>query len=111
MPEHAPDRNDADIGADIGDPGEVLESLGLESVGIDPKSGDCGEMLHRLYRYLDGELTVERRHVIQQHLDGCTSCFSVYDFEAELRIVITERVRARVPAELVERIRQSLSDV
>lgn len=71
--------------------------------------GDCVAMLHRLYHYLDGELTVERRHVIESHLNGCPSCFSAYDFEAELRIVITERVRARVPAELVDRIRRSLA--
>jgi mycothiol system anti-sigma-R factor len=94
------DHGDGDLGSSTDD--------GLPGVD-DAFGGDCSAMLHRLYHYLDGELTIERRHVIETHLDRCPSCFSAFDFEAELRIVITERVRARVPAELVDRIRRSLA--
>ena len=69
---------------------------------------DCNAMLARLYSFLDGELNDDRRAKIQFHLDGCPSCFSKFDFEAELRIVIAKRVTCRVPESLVERIRNSI---
>ena len=47
--------------------------------------GDCVEAVHLLYHYLDGELTVERRVLIRQHLDDCPPCGQAFDFEAELR--------------------------
>lgn len=70
--------------------------------------GDCNAMLARLYTFLDGELTDQRRTTIQSHLDTCPSCFSAFDFEMELRIVVAKRVHTRVPAELAERIRRSI---
>lgn len=69
---------------------------------------DCNAMLARLYSFLDGELNDDRRATIQRHLDDCPSCFSKFDFEAELRIVIAKRVMCRVPHSLVERIRISI---
>ena len=71
--------------------------------------GDCGTMLTRLYHFLDGELTNERRTKIQSHLDGCPSCYSVYDFEAELRMVIANRAQCQVPSGLMKRIKLSLA--
>lgn len=69
---------------------------------------DCSEMVARLYYFLDGELTDERRTRIQAHLDRCPSCFGAFDFEAELRIVVASRVRSHVPQHLADRIRLSL---
>jgi len=60
--------------------------------------------MHALYEFLDGELTSERRHHIEYHLDGCPRCFSAFDFEAELRIVVRSRLRAEVPSQLMQRI-------
>lgn len=62
--------------------------------------GDCGSYVERLYEFLDGELTVERRITIQAHLDGCPPCFEAFDFEAELRIVIAQSCREEVPEHL-----------
>ena len=67
-------------------------------------------MLQRLYSYLDGELTDDRRTNIQRHLDDCPSCFSAFDFEAELRIVVAAKCQTSVPTSLVERIRATLSE-
>jgi mycothiol system anti-sigma-R factor len=76
---------------------------------IDPALvSDCNAMLARLYSFLDGELNDDRRAKIQRHLDDCPSCFSKFDFEAELRIVIAKRVVCRVPESLVQRIRISI---
>lgn len=71
-------------------------------------AGDCQAMIARLYHFLDGELTESRRTVVMSHLEGCPSCFSAYDFEAELRIVVRERTRTHVPPNLLGRIRQAL---
>ncbi len=69
---------------------------------------DCTKAMFALYEFLDGELTGERRQIIEGHLDGCPHCFSVFDFEAELRIVIRARVRRQVPNELLARIARTI---
>ena len=66
---------------------------------------DCDKTIERLYHYLDGELTDERRVEISQHLDECGPCLDAYDFEAELRRVIAQRCRDRVPEHLIVRVR------
>lgn len=68
----------------------------------------CEDARHTLYFFLDGELTDDRRHAIQAHLEACPPCFEAYDFEAELRIVISQKCRDRVPEALRDRIAQAL---
>jgi len=65
---------------------------------------DCEKASVRVYHYLDGELTDQRRVLISKHLDGCTTCLGAYDFEVELRQVIVSRVQDRVPDSLRMRI-------
>jgi len=72
--------------------------------------GNCDDALHELYGYLDGELTVERRTKIQRHLDDCPPCYEAFDFEAELRIVVRQKCRDRVPESLVERVAKALQE-
>ena len=69
---------------------------------------DCENSLHALYSYLDGELTDDRRAVIQHHLDECQPCAEPYDFEAELRIVIRRKCAEQVPDTLVAKVRAAL---
>ena len=73
--------------------------------------GNCSEALEELYTYLDGELTDTRRSLIEHHLDDCNPCFEAFDFEAELRIVISHRCRDEVPEELRTRIAGQLSEL
>ena len=73
--------------------------------------GNCDDALHELYGYLDGELTVERRTIIQQHLDDCPPCYEAFDFEAELRMVISARCRDEVPDDLRARVADALRQV
>lgn len=68
--------------------------------------GDCDEAVHRLYHFLDGELTDARRVEIQQHLDACLPCLEAFDFEAELRLMVASKCRDHVPDGLRERIAQ-----
>jgi len=71
-------------------------------------SDPCEEALHELYHFLDGELTDTRRELISVHLDTCTSCLGVFDFEVELRRVVSERCRDTVPDRLRERIAKAI---
>lgn len=71
---------------------------------------DCNETLYRLYTYLDGELTQERRAEIKAHLDDCPPCFEAFDFEAELRVVIAHSCKDHVPDSLRERVHEALID-
>ena len=67
---------------------------------------DCSDALHRLYHYLDGELTDDRRQEIRQHLDDCGPCLEAFDFEAELRVMISRKCRDDVPESLRIRVAQ-----
>jgi mycothiol system anti-sigma-R factor len=70
---------------------------------------DCDETVERLYTYLDGELTEERRVEIVRHLDLCGPCVRAYGFEAELRKVIASRCKDRVPESLMARVAAALA--
>jgi mycothiol system anti-sigma-R factor len=71
-------------------------------------AADCGQTVERLYQFIDGELTDERRHQIERHLDECSPCLQAVGFERELRVVIANRCKERVPEELRQRIRAAL---
>ena len=72
-------------------------------------TADCTEAVERLYHFLDGELTIERRALIQRHLDECHDCIEAYEFEAELRMAISQGCREPVPEALRVRIIQAIS--
>jgi mycothiol system anti-sigma-R factor len=74
------------------------------------ESANCGETIGRLYEFLDGELTIERRAQIQRHLEECSPCFQAVGFERELRVVISSRCRDRVPEDLMKRIKAALQE-
>jgi mycothiol system anti-sigma-R factor len=73
-------------------------------------SNDCQDALHTLYDYLDGELTAERRLVIQHHLAECQPCLHAFDFEAELKAVVARSCRDQVPDHLRRKIADALSE-
>ncbi len=70
----------------------------------------CDETIERLYFYLDGELTEERRAEISRHLDLCGPCVGAYGFESELRKVIASRCKDHVPEELITRVADALNE-
>ncbi|WP_152625880.1 mycothiol system anti-sigma-R factor [Acidithrix ferrooxidans] len=65
---------------------------------------ECQEVISRLYTFLDGELTEERRIKIRHHLDECSPCLEAFEFESELRQMVANRLRDRVPDSLRIRI-------
>ena len=70
---------------------------------------DCKEALHRIYHFLDGELTLDRRRAIESHLDGCSPCHHMFGFEAELRRVVQQKCKESAPPGLRERIAAAIS--
>ena len=73
---------------------------------------DCRESLTEVYWFLDGELTRERRALIRRHLEACNGCLETFDFEAELRSVVSNCCQERtLPPGLRERIAQVLSSL
>jgi len=75
------------------------------------EDANCEEALADLYTFLDGELTDEKRIVIQHHLDDCSPCLEVYDFEAELRLVIKKRCVDEVPDRLRKLVAERLTAI
>ena len=77
----------------------------------DPQDAvDCRQALAEIYTFLDGELTDEKRGLIAGHLEGCNPCIEAFDFEAELRVVISTKARNdEVPEQLRIRISERLT--
>jgi mycothiol system anti-sigma-R factor len=69
---------------------------------------DCDHAIHRVYEYLDGELTVWKRRAISRHLDECPPCARGFTFELELRQVVVSKCYEEVPADLKARIARAL---
>ena len=82
----------------------------VDAGGLFGVSVDCEEAVHELYHYLDGELTEERREEIRVHLDWCGPCSGAADFEAELRRVIANRCKDRVPDGLIRRVAEAIDE-
>ena len=72
---------------------------------------DCDDALHRVYEYLDGEMTVWRRRAITRHLDECPPCAKGFVFEVELRRIVVSKCREEVPSSLRQRIAEALGIV
>jgi mycothiol system anti-sigma-R factor len=90
--------------------GENEDSGTVDAGGLFGPTVDCTEAVHELYHYLDGELTEERREEIRVHLDWCGPCNGAADFEAELRKVIANRCKDRVPDSLIQRVAAAIDE-
>lgn len=69
----------------------------------------CDEALANLYRYLDQEMEEVELTRIRVHLEDCTGCLDIYQFEERLKVVVRERLSEDVPAEFIERLRAALA--
>ncbi len=90
--------------------GDIGMGNTTDTAGLFGPSLNCEEAVHELYHYLDGELTEERRQEIRVHLDYCGPCGGAAEFEAELRRVIANRCKDRVPQSLIERVAAAIDE-
>ena len=57
--------------------------------GMDERAGtDCSEVLHRVYEYLDGEMTATDTQKIRHHLDECAPCLKEYDLDLVVKALV-----------------------
>ncbi len=87
---------------------EPVGNRAAPGAGSVPLHADCSETVARLYFFLDGALTEEKREAIARHLDECRPCLEAFDFEAELRRIIASRCRDEIPEGLRGRILAAL---
>jgi len=69
---------------------------------------DCDKAHDRMHRYLDGEVTVWRRWSLTRHLDKCPPCADCYEFELEVRQVVSSRCRDTMPPDVKARLADAL---
>lgn len=86
------------------------EGDGVAGTTPEPPAGfvGCDETIAKLYVYLDGELTEQRRIEIARHLDLCGPCVGAFGFEAELRKLIASRCHDHVPDALRSRVAEAI---
>ena len=70
---------------------------------------NCDEALTNLYQYLDREMGAADADRIRAHLDDCSGCLDVFEFEVRLKIVVRERLAEEVPPQFIERLRAALA--
>ena len=47
--------------------------------------GDCSEVLHRIYEYLDGEMSADDVRRVATHLSECQPCLAEHDLDVALK--------------------------
>ncbi|WP_067169094.1 mycothiol system anti-sigma-R factor [Microtetraspora niveoalba] len=73
---------------------------------------DCGEVLDRVYSYLDGELDDSRRAEIRQHLDECGPCLEEYGLEKVVKQLVAKHCGCDpVPQDLRDKILARIAQV
>ena len=71
----------------------------------------CGEVLDRVYTYLDGELDNDRIAEIRKHLDECGPCLEEYGLEEAVKRLVAKHcgcdpVPGDLRAKVLSRIEQ-----
>ncbi|MGA8978964.1 MAG: mycothiol system anti-sigma-R factor [Pedococcus sp.] len=61
---------------------------GSDSGQGDAAGADCSEVLHRVYEYLDGEMTHDDTEKIAHHLEACSPCLKQYDLDQALKALV-----------------------
>jgi anti-sigma factor (TIGR02949 family) len=73
--------------------------------GSPPPGGiDCGNVMDKLYEYLDQELDDEMIVKIREHLTVCKRCFPRYNFERAFLRFLAEQGRVKAPPELRRKV-------
>ncbi len=74
------------------------------------ENGECREVIERLYEFLDSELTESSRIKVRRHLDQCGNCLEAFEFETELREVISSKAHDAIPPHLMGRLKEMIEN-
>ncbi|GAA1001446.1 mycothiol system anti-sigma-R factor [Acrocarpospora macrocephala] len=73
---------------------------------------DCGDVLDRVYSYLDGELDEAGCADIRQHLDECSPCLREYGLDKAVKQLVAKHCGCDpVPDDLRAKIRTRIDEV
>ncbi len=50
--------------------------------------GDCSEVLHRIYEFLDGEMSPDDVTKVARHLEECRPCLAEHDLDKAVKEVV-----------------------
>jgi mycothiol system anti-sigma-R factor len=71
--------------------------------------GDCSDVLHRIYEYLDGEMSADDVRRVAAHLGECQPCLAEHDLDVALKQAVRrscsgETAPAAVRLQIMQRI-------
>lgn len=73
---------------------------------------DCSEVLHRIYEYLDGEMTPSDVKRVAAHLAECEPCLAEHDLDQAVKMAVQRScVEGAAPAALRMQILQRITTV
>jgi anti-sigma factor RsiW len=67
--------------------------------------------VRRLWEYIDGTLDAADRDVIEEHVARCRRCCGELEFAQELRGLLARSARDDMPADVFQRLNQTLEDL
>ena len=72
---------------------------------------DCRETLREIERFLDGEMEIDVRSLLERHLDACPPCMRHAEFSRHLKTIVGSKCGGEVvPPELLVRIRVMIAE-
>jgi anti-sigma factor (TIGR02949 family) len=85
---------------------------GPDSGQSDAAGTDCSEVLHRVYEYLDGEMTRDDTAKIAHHLEACSPCLKQYDLDQALKALVKRSCASEeAPVELRTQIMARITTI
>ncbi len=83
-----------------------------------PRAGEpieinsCDDVLTHVFEFLDNETNDDRRAVIAEHLEDCSSCLREFGIEQEFKALVRRRCGGdKPPSGLRDRIKMQLTSV
>ncbi len=74
--------------------------------------GECREVLHEVWGYLDGEIDAAEKQHIEHHLDDCAPCLRKYGIERVMKALVARTCgREDTPVTLRDRVMTSIRSV
>ena len=77
----------------------------------EPHAGhtDCSEVLHRIYEYLDGEMSGSDVTRVAQHLAECQPCLDQHDLDLAMKALVKrscagDHAPATLRVQIIERL-------
>lgn len=78
----------------------------------DSTGSDCGEVLQRVFEFLDGEMGPQDAQRIRIHLDECRGCMTEYDVDVAMKALLRRSLALEpAPDHLRSRIMIRITEV